>query len=178
MSSKVIFGALPAEDVSVVATSTTEIIRRAAEASKNPEVRITSTIRTPADQARIMFGNLEAGNRINYAAPGREVVAIYDTGKKAREAASVIKQKMTTRIEQLAREGLLVSRHCVPVDMYEKCNIVDVSKYIPNPRDFVKSLLTERRVKKIITPFSSIYNDSRVLIDANEPAIHSEIITQ
>lgn len=168
---------LSREHIEVVSPTTIEIIRTAAENSKNPEIRVTSTIRTPVNQARAMFNNLESGIRINYRNPGKQVIAVYDRGKKEQLRDTAIMVEMREKIEELAREGQLVSRHCVPIDMYMKRNILDVSGRIPNPRDFVKELLKDERVKKIITPFASDYNASgdRLIFDPHEPAIHIEI---
>ena len=146
----------------------------AGDASKNPVITVTSTLRPPRRQAKAMYNNLAAGQRIAYAAPGREVVAIYDSMKKAGASGGDILDAMERRIIELAEVNKLVSRHCVTEAQYERENIIDVSKWIPNPRDFVKALIRDKRVTKVITPFSSDYNDSRVAYDSNEPAIHIE----
>ena len=159
----------------VVSTDSIAIIKAAAERSKNPEIIITSTIRPPHKQAQAMFYNLQAGKRIRYAAPGREVVDVYDNLEKMHEEAAYVIHAMEMKIIDLSNRGQRVSRHCVTETEYRHCNIIDVSTRIPNPRDFVRELLKENGVKKIITPVTSTYNDPRVMIDHMEPAIHIEI---
>ena len=53
-----------------------DLISRVADATKNPDVVITSTLRTPEAQAKAMADNLYAGKRIRYRAPGAAVVKV------------------------------------------------------------------------------------------------------
>lgn len=174
---KVEFSAsLDFDDRRVVSQRSLELIEAAAEASNNPVITITSTLRPPARQARAMFDNLRAGKRIAYAAPGREVVAIYDKLNTEDLSDRLILDAMEERIIELAAEGRLVSKHCVLAGQYERRNIIDITTHIPNPRDFVKEAIRSPRVEKVITPFTSDYNRSYVTVDPNEPAIHLEIV--
>jgi hypothetical protein len=161
---------------SVVHKRSIEIFGEAGHTSKNPLIEISSTIRTPLEQANAMYDNEKSGNHIIYAAPGREVIAVYNTHKN-RPKAEVV-PLMIQKIEELAKRGQLVSRHCVPEDMYSTWNIIDVRKVIPNPRDFCTALVTYKEVTKIITPFKPLsgatYTSSKIAIDVNEPAIHVE----
>jgi hypothetical protein len=162
-------------DKSTVSPKVIDVIGIAAEKSGNPVITITSTIRPPIRQARVMYDNLIAGNRIAYAAPGREVVSVFDKLKAKGCAQTQILDAMEKKIIELSLGGLRVSKHCVSESEYSKMNIIDVSTRIPNPRDFVKQLIHFANVAKVITPFSSDYGDPIVSIDANEPAIHLEI---
>lgn len=162
-------------DGSVVSQNTLDILSAAGDDSKNPAIKITSTIRLPQRQAQIMYNNLENGNDIRYAAPGREVVAIYHKGKAEKWGRDKTIGTMTQRIMDLSENGKRVSKHCVRPEDYAKLNIVDIATGIPNPRDFVKALMKSPYVNKVITPFTSDYNDGRVSVDKNEPAIHVEI---
>lgn len=67
----------------VVTDLTLNVIRRICVDAGVREINITSTYRPPEVQARVMFQNLQKGNRINYAAPGRAVVKVYDDKKKS-----------------------------------------------------------------------------------------------
>jgi hypothetical protein len=161
---------------SVVNKRTIEILGEAGYVSKNPVIEISSTIRTPYEQANAMYDNEKSGNKIAYAATGREVLAVYNTNKTKSKAEVV--SLMAKKIEELAKVGKLTSRHCVPEDIYRKKNIIDVRKVIPNPRDLCKTLANYVEVTKIITPMASLagspYNSSKIVIDVNEPAIHVE----
>jgi hypothetical protein len=169
---------LTPDDRNVVAQSTINLLNEIAKKSNNPEITISSTLRTPARQANAMYDNEKKGNSIRYAAPGREVIAVYNVNK-SKPKEEVVKL-MTAKIEDLARKGQLVSRHCVTKDQYAKNNIIDISKNIPNPRDFVLEAEKHGAVKKIITPIAAFsahpYNKSKVSVDAAEPAIHLEIV--
>ena len=157
----------------LISEKTQDIILKAADASNNPQITITSGIRTPERQAKAMFDNLEKGIRIRYAAAGQEVVKVYDNCKKIKLSADEIVEQMSAMITKLYPQK--VSNHCVPILNYVQTNVLDISKSIPNPRDFVKALLKDAYVTKVITPFDSDYNDKRVSFDSAEPAIHLEI---
>jgi hypothetical protein len=175
--SKVIFdNSLSEYKKNIVNSKNLEIFAQAGTVSNNPEIIITSTIRTPLEQATAMYDNEKAGNKISYAAPGREVIEVYNDNK-SKSKSEVIKL-MVEKIEILAVQGQLTSRHCVPESIYLSKNIIDISKTrTPNPRDLVNALLEYQEVSKVITPigYLSTYNkDKRVSIDAKEPAIHIE----
>jgi hypothetical protein len=88
---------------------------------------------------------------------------------------------MTAKIEELAKKGQLVTKHCVTKEQYAKKNIIDISKAISNPRDFVRFAETFTNITKIITPIEAFkdipyrFLNSKVFIDKNEPAIHVEL---
>lgn len=166
---------LSPDSVAIVSEATKNALSVAAEFSNNPQVIITSTIRTPQRQAQAMYDNLERGIRIRYAAPGREVIAIYDELKAQKLSRKEIIDAMVKRIIMLSLKGQRVSKHCVSTDQYAKMNIVDISTKMPNPRDMAKELAQNPKVKKIITPFHSNYNSDKISIDVSEPAIHIEI---
>lgn len=154
-----------------------DILSRAGEESKNPYITITSTIRPPRKQAMAMAENLYNGHKIAYAEAGRQVVAVFDAnnGKLPRDKVEAL---MEAKIIELSLKGQRVSLHCVDGETYSKVNIFDISRQstnTPNPRDLVKELAKYSEVKKIITPFASVYNSPKVKVDAGEPAIHVEI---
>jgi len=161
------------------------IISDAADASKNPTIVINSGQRSPLRQAMAMYDNLAKNSHISYAAPGREVVAVYNINKD--KSKDTVLGLMILKINELYEKGKRVSLHCVPDEEYNKLNIIDINKNMPNPRDFAIALLKNPSVKRIITPFSptasSIYpkvdvDSKRISVDANEPAIHIEIKQQ
>jgi len=170
------------ESPHLISQKTKEILIKAADASKNQSITINSGIRSPQRQANAMYANLVNGNNVSYAAAGREVIAVYNANKgKSKEEVINL---MVEKINLLYLQGKRTSLHCVPETEYKKLNVIDVTKYIPNPRDFCVELLKEPSVTRIITPFqptaSSKYPDSdlksrRISVDANEPAIHIEI---
>jgi hypothetical protein len=161
------------ENPDLISNKTLGILSKAGDNSKNPTVTVTSGIRSPRRQATAMYDNLSKGVRVSYAAPGREVTAVYDNNKsKAKETVIAL---MTAKINELATKGQKTSLHCVPESEYRKLNIVDITKNLPNPRDFVKELIKEDAVTRVITPFASDCNSKKISVDTAEPAIHVEV---
>jgi hypothetical protein len=74
---------------------------------------ISSTSRSPADQARVMFANLERegveAQRRLYKEPGRKVIEVYRQAKLAGKGAAAIQALMTAEIVRLGPTN--VSRH-------------------------------------------------------------------
>ena len=77
------------------------VLREAGEESENYRIVVTSTSRTPYDQARIMFENMDRNGveeqKRTYRAPGREVIAVYEElsakNKGKREIVYAMEQK-------------------------------------------------------------------------------------
>ena len=150
-----------------------DLISRVADATKNPNVVITSTLRTPEAQAKAMADNLYAGKRIRYRAPGAAVTKVFDDNCK-KLARSEVEKLMVAEIERQAAMGQRVSLHCTTEELYRQCNIIDLSiTRMNNPRDFTNALANEEKCCKIITPLSDVkYASAKVSVDANEPALH------
>lgn len=154
-----------------------DLISRVADATKNPDVVITSTLRTPEAQAKAMADNLYAGKRIRYRAPGAAVTKVFDDNCK-KMARSEVEKLMVAEIERQAAMGQRVSLHCTTEELYRQCNIIDLSIVrMKNPRDFTNALANEEKCRKIITPLSDVkYASAKVSVDANELALHVEIM--
>lgn len=154
-----------------------ELINRVADDTVNPEVVITSTLRSPEAQAKAMADNLYAGKRIRYRAPGAAVTKVFDDNCK-KMARSEVEKLMVAEIERQAAMGQRVSLHCTTEELYRQCNIIDLSIVrMKNPRDFTNALANEEKCRKIITPLSDVkYASAKVSVDANEPALHVEIM--
>jgi len=162
------------EKPELISQKTKDIITKAGAASDNPSLTITSGIRSPQRQAQAMYNNLNSGVNIRYAAAGQEVIKVFNDNRRTLSQEAIV-QLMTNKINELSEKGKRVSLHCVSEAEYKKLNIIDVSRAIPNPRDFVKALIKEDAVTRVITPFSSNYNSAKVSIDTAEQAIHVEI---
>ena len=163
---------------SVVSKRTIEILGEAGAVSKNDQITITSTIRTPQEQAEAMYNNELNHKSPSYAAPGKQVLQIYNDNINKPKAEVIA--LMVKKIEELARKDQLVSRHCVPEDIYRNRNIIDVTPDLPNPRDFCITLAEYREVDKIITPYTAIagtpYRSTKINFDPKEAAIHIEFM--
>src|SRR5256885_15062173 len=97
-------------DVSEYSLGVLQDVMNAANVVK---LTISSTQRSPAYQARVMFNNLEtqgvAAKRKLYKPPGQAVIDVYVAGKGANEPADDIKAEMTAKILELGPET--VSHH-------------------------------------------------------------------
>lgn len=154
-----------------------DLISKVADDTANPEVVITSTLRTPEVQAKAMADNLYAGKRIRYRAPGAAVTKVFDDNCK-KLARFEVEKLMVAEIERQAAMGQRVSLHCTTEELYRQCNIIDLSiTRMKNPRDFTNALANEEKCRKIITPLSDVkYASAKVSVDVNEPALHVEIM--
>lgn len=169
---------LTESDRRVVSSKTIELLKKVADKIGQKELIITSTIRTPEKQARIMYNNLANNIRIRYAAPGREVVEVYDDSKAANMGRTDTINRMVERIEKLSHENKRVSRHCVALEDYKRLNVIDVSytNLGSRKKSFIEALLQERDVSKIIhDDYSLPSSPPRLIRDKNEPCIHLEI---
>ena len=123
---------------------------------------VSSTSRSPAEQARVMFENLErlggAHQKALYGPFGDEVIDVYVRGKAATRTAERIRRDMERRIVELGPTR--VSRHAADPRVL---NVFDVApSSIANPRAFERAVRAERRVSNFLTP-------------PNDPGYHLEI---
>lgn len=137
------------------------------------DITITSAARNAKEQARVMFQNLERGNRIDYKEPGQEVVSIYDEEKPKGTPDVEIKRKMEERIKSLFPR--LVSKHTVP-DV-EIVNVIDIAPSSINPpskRQLLEEILTDNvGTGKLLEQFLGPRKDQ-----GNDPAYHLVIPQQ
>jgi hypothetical protein len=168
---------LSEERKKVVTQKSIEIIEKAAKNSSNNKIIITSTIRSTRKQAEVMYSNESNGNHIRYAAPGREVIQVFNDGKTKRLPKETIINNMDKKIIELGSQDRRVSLHCVSKETYAKNNIIDISytRGVTNKIDLTKELAKDESVTKVIHPFSSLGTTGKLKYDSKEPAIHVEI---
>jgi hypothetical protein len=123
---------------------------------------ITSTSRSPAEQARVMFINLQltgvARQRALYKAPGNKVIDVFVASKAARKTDAQIKADMESKIVELG--PTTVSRHAS--DPKVLCVFDVAPSSIQNQSAFVRAVRSEGRVSKFLQP-------------PTDPAFHLEI---
>ena len=128
---------------------------------------ITSTQRSPQDQARVMFDNIVregvAKQKALYKAPGQSVIDAYVTAKNAGKSADDIKAAMVARILEVGPDK--VSRHAADPKVL---NVFDISPSSVSASEdvqqaFVRVARKDPRVSKVLTPAD------------NDPAFHLEI---
>jgi hypothetical protein len=113
---------------------------------------ITSTARTPADQARVMFNNIVATSVAKqkqlYAAAGDAVIDEYVKAKKAKKTPIEIKAAMEAKINSIGPTK--VSHHAADPNVLCVFDVAPSS--IAKKAEFEKAVKADRRVKKFIVP--------------------------
>lgn len=88
---------------------------------------ITSTLRTPEDQAKIMLKNAKknlASQKKLYADAGRRVLEVYENNKTKED--SEILSLMVQKINSYMGENIVVSNHCFSIKNYKAKNVFDI----------------------------------------------------
>ncbi len=176
---KIIFSNLAPEKEAVVRQDTLLILNGAADKAGIERLYITSTIRTPDEQAAAIYKNISSGRIIRYKEPGRKVtqLCLDMLGKSAPKADTI--KAMAELISELSEQRQRVSLHCVSEEVYATRQILDVSSSLLFDKavKFIRALAEDERVKRIIQPITSSALDSieGVNYDSDEPAIHIEI---
>lgn len=117
-------------------------------------IQVNSTMRTPEDQARIMYDLVKTGGMAEqkklYGVNGRAVLDKYPN-----------QQAMVDKINEIGPSK--VSNHLGDTS---KINVVDISRYVglKRPRNFAEKLQADKRVQKVLSPWNS-----------KDRAIHTEI---
>jgi hypothetical protein len=113
---------------------------------------ISSTARTPADQARVMFNNIEAtgvaAQKRLYAAAGDSVIDEYVKAKKAGKTPVEIKAAMEAKI--IAIGPTKVSHHAADPNVLCVFDVAPSS--IPKKAAFEKAVGADKRVSKFLKP--------------------------
>lgn len=139
------------------------VLEEIMKAAGQTRALVSSTSRTPADQARVMFNNLEKhgveSQKRLYAAPGDKVIDVYVRSKSAGNTAERIRLDMETKIKDLGPTN--VSKHTADPKVL---NVFDVApSSIRDRRAFEAAVKADTRVRKFLTPSDS------------DPAYHLEI---
>ncbi|MFP4345874.1 MAG: SH3 domain-containing protein [Anaerolineales bacterium] len=126
---------------------------------------ITSTIRTPADQARIMYNNIVtygvAAQKRLYGAGGDAVIDVYAAQKSAGAGETEIRKAMEEKIVAIGSTS--VSRHCSDPAVLQVVDIAPSS--IQNGTAFAAALQAAKAAGKV----------SKFIPPPTDPAYHIEI---
>ena len=113
---------------------------------------ISSTARTPAEQARVMFSNIEttsvAKQKQLYAAAGDLVIDEYVKAKKAGKTPVEIKAAMEAKINELGPTK--ISHHAADPNVLCVFDVAPSS--IAKKAAFEKAVKADKRVKKFLMP--------------------------
>lgn len=133
-----------------ISQRTRTILEEVGAASKNNDIYITSTARTPAEQARIMYGNIArtgaAEQKGIYANAGDQVIDVYTAGQNAHKTQAQIIQEMEAKINELGPSS--VSKHLADPTVM---NTFDVSiQRLTNPNDFKTEMQRRTELHKLL----------------------------
>jgi len=146
----------------VVSSSTLDVLKDILRAAGESKATITSTARTPQDQARAMYANCEADlarqKQLYNPATGGKVIAAYEEAKKAKKSKAEIIAAMEAKIREIGPSK--VSKHCADPAVV---GVIDVApSSITHKQAFIKAVAADSRVSKFLKP-------------PNDPAYHLEI---
>ncbi|WP_049630826.1 peptidoglycan-binding protein [Cellvibrio sp. pealriver] len=134
------------ENRRIVSAYAINVVKLALIESKMTHAVITSTLRTPQDQAEIMYKNAKADftqqERL-YGSAGDSVLAVYKANK-TKSKDQVIKL-MKEKIESLLDENKRTSQHCVTLESFKSVNTFDIGCGSTEraPGNFDKKALTK-----------------------------------
>ena len=104
-----------------------DVIKLALKESGMTTAVITSTMRTPREQATIMLRNAKKNYQKQvdlYGSSGDAVLKVYHDNESLKDEQII--DLMVKKIESLEKEGKVVSRHCATEESYKKRNIFDI----------------------------------------------------
>lgn len=130
-----------------VSEYTRGILREVGETTENMDIYITSTARTPNDQARIMYDNASRDlqeQRRTYRAPGQSVIDVFEQNQN--QPRDQVITLMEAKINELGPSS--VSRHCADPAV---TNVFDVSiARLTNPNDFLTEIRGRTEVQTVL----------------------------
>ncbi|PKF80488.1 hypothetical protein CW749_06085 [Vibrio sp. vnigr-6D03] len=111
----------------IVSVNAISIIKLALARSGMKHAVITSTLRTPQEQASIMYrqatNNLKEQYKL-YSWKGDKVLKVYEENKD--KSRTDVINLMANEIERMKASGHGMSRHIVSEDEYKKLNVIDI----------------------------------------------------
>jgi hypothetical protein len=154
----------PNANESAVSATSRSVIKDILRTAGIRNATITSTARTPEDQARAMYDNLESqgvqAQRTLYGPAGDQVIDVYEKEKKAKKTPEGIKSAMEAKIIELGPST--VSHHCVDLNVL---NVVDIAP----------SSIPANKKQAFITAVEAESRKSKFLQPPSDPAYHIEI---
>jgi hypothetical protein len=115
---------------------------------------ITCTTRDPANQARIMFNNLEqfgvAAQKKLYKPPGQEVIDVYASMRAEGHTPDDVKAAMTAKILELGAQS--VSKHCGDANVRSVFDVAPSSIPTDQHQAFETAVSENTRVDKFLKP--------------------------
>lgn len=134
-------------------------------------VVISSTYRSPQDQARAMYNNIVQGNKVDYAAAtGGKVVAVGEAGVKKGDSRDKVIADMVLKIEEIGPGR--ISKHMDP-----DITVCDIRPSQISVTDAKKIVAQMKKEKKSGNVGEFLYPESLGAPEGErDPAIHVEIL--
>ena len=130
-----------------VSQNSRRILQEVGEATNNLDIYITSTARTPYDQARIMYDNCRSDlqeQRRTYLGPGQRVIDVYVANQN--KPRNTVISLMEAKINELGPST--VSRHCAD---HNVLNVFDISiRRLSNSNNFLTNLQSRAEVSQVL----------------------------
>ncbi len=130
-----------------VSQNSRRILQEVGEATNNLDIYITSTARTPYDQARIMYDNCRSDlqeQRRTYLGPGQRVIDVYVANQN--KPRNTVISLMEAKINELGSST--VSRHCAD---HNVLNVFDISiRRLSNSNNFLTNLQSRAEVSQVL----------------------------
>ncbi len=126
-STKVTYSSDVPANKRIVSSYALSVIQLALQKAGMPQAVITSTIRTPQEQASIMYRNAKknlAGQFRLYGSTGDQVLKVFKDNQTLPESQVV--KMMKEKIEALLKQGRRTSKHVVTQPQYKALNIIDI----------------------------------------------------
>jgi peptidoglycan hydrolase-like protein with peptidoglycan-binding domain len=130
----------------VVSTYSINVIKLALMQCGMTHAVITSTLRTPEDQAEIMYDNAQINfdkQKSLYGKNGDDVLEVYKDNKN--KTKDEVVKLMKEKIESLLKKDKKVSNHCIAMDDFKALNTFDIglNSTRAKTKNFSKEKLTK-----------------------------------
>lgn len=161
---------VPSADASVVSEHSRQVLRDVLADAGLDSCVVTSTVRSPARQAKAMYTNIEltsiARQLALYGDAGDEVIREYQRLKPLGHGQKAILGAMENKINALGPGN--VSRHCAdPTTL----NVIDIApSSIASSQDFLDALGRARDAELISRFFSPANGDPAFHVEIPQPA--------
>lgn len=153
-----------AGDITKIPKKAEDILKEILQKSEINSVTITSTTRSPADQARIMYSNLEKygvdHQKKLYSSNGDKVIDEYSELKAAGKSVVEIKKGMENKIVEIGPQK--ISKHCA--DPNRRCVF-----------DIAPSSIPDKKKDDFVNAIKGNVNVDKYFIPPGDPAFHLEI---
>jgi hypothetical protein len=132
-----------------------ELLEGILEKCRVTDAIVTSTVRTPADQARIMYGNIEAHGveaqrKLYKPAGGGVIIDIYVHQKAQGATAEATKHAMEQKIVELGPEH--ISAHCTADPAKSVFDVAPSSIPADKKQAFINQVSATPEVTKFLRP--------------------------